>query len=86
MTVEADPSVPNTYAITTDGSLGMDTLIDQVVALEGVTGLKITDGTDTAEYMPIGGDLATFKSQVAAMLPTLNEDPEVTLTMTVTVG
>ena len=86
VTVEADPSVPNTYAITTDGSLGMDTLIDQVVALEGVTGLKITDGTNTAEYMPIGGDLATFKSQVAAMLPTLNEDPEVTLTMTVTVG
>lgn len=86
VTVEADPSVPNTYTITTDGSLGMDSLIDQVVALEGVTGLKITDGTDTAEYMPIGGDLATFKSQVAAMLPTLNEDPEVTLTMTVTVG
>ena len=86
VTVEADPSVPNTYSITTNGSMAVDSLIDQIVALEGVTGLKITDGTDTAEYMPIGGDLATFKSQVAAMLPTLNEDPEVTLTMTVTVG
>lgn len=86
VTVEPVPDTPNTYTITTDGSLGMDSLIDQVVALEGVTGLKITDGTDTAEYMPIGGDLATFKSQVAAMLPTLNEDSEVTLTMTVTVG
>ena len=86
VTVEADPSVPNTYSITTNGSMAVDSLIDQIVALEGVTGLKITDGRDTAEYMPIGGDLATFKSQVAAMLPTLNEDPEVTLTMTVTVG
>ena len=86
VTVEADPSVPNTYSITTNGSMAVDSLIDQIVALEGVTGLKITDGSDTAEYMPIGGDLATFKSQVAAMLPTLNEDPEVTLTMTVTVG
>lgn len=64
----------------------MDSLIDQVVALDGVTGISITDGDTTASYAPVGGDLATFKSQVNAMLPTLNEDEAVTLTMTVTVG
>ena len=86
VTVEADPSVPNTYNITTNGSMAMDNLIDQIIGLEGVTSLKISDGSTTAEYMPIGGDLTSFKSQVASMLPTLNEDPEVTLIMTVTVG
>ena len=86
VTVEPVEGSPNTYNITTNGSLSMDSLIDQVVALDGVTGISITDGDTTASYAPVGGDLATFKSQVNAMLPTLNEDEAVTLTMTVTVG
>ena len=64
----------------------MDSLIDQVTGLENVTGVTVSDGTDTASYAPIGGDLAAFKSQVNAMLPTLNEDEMVTLTITVSVG
>ena len=86
VTVEPVEGSPNTYNITTNGSLSMDSLIDQVVALDGVTGISITDGDTTASYAPVGGDLATFKTQVNAMLPTLNEDEAVTLTMTVTVG
>ena len=86
VTVEPVPDTPNTYTITTNGALTMDSLVDQVVGLEGVTGVSVTDGTDTASYAAIGGDLVAFKSQVNAMLPTLNEDEEVTLTMTVTVG
>lgn len=86
VTVEPVPDTPNTYTITTNGALTMDSLIDQVTGLENVTGVTVSDGTDTASYAPIGGDLAAFKSQVNAMLPTLNEDEMVTLTMTVSVG
>ena len=85
VTVEAEPDVDNTYTIITDGSLDAGTMIDQIVAIEEVDGITISDGDTTATYVA-GGDLAAFKSQVNAMLPTLNEDAEVILTMTVDVA
>ena len=85
VSVEADPDVSNTYTIITDGSLNAGTMIDQIVSIEDVGGITISDGETSASYTA-GGDLATFKSQVNAMLPTLNEDAEVVLTMTVDVA
>lgn len=86
VTVEADPETPNTYSITTNSEVGMDSLIDQIVALEGVTSITISDGDASATYNVADGDPTSFKAEVDAMMPTTNEQGEVILTMTVTVG
>ena len=85
VTVEADPDTPNTYTIITDGSLDTNTLIDQIAGIDQVTSITISDGDETATYTA-GGDISAFKEQVNGMLPTMNEDEEVILTMSVTVG
>lgn len=86
VTVETDPDTPNTYNITTNGAMAIDGLIDQVVAIENVTSVTITDGQETATYNLADGDLAAFKAAVDAMMPTTIEQGEVTLTMTVAVA
>lgn len=85
VTVEAVPDTPNTYTVTTNGSLAMDSLIDQVAGINNVTSITVSDGSTTATYNA-GEDMSAFKTSVNAMLPTLNEQEEVTLTMTVNVG
>ena len=85
VTITPDPEQENVYSIVTnDASLATTNLFDQMAALEGMSTIVVTDGVSTATYTA-GGDLETFKAEVDAMLPTKVDDPEVVLTMTVTV-
>lgn len=69
-------SVPN--AITTTG------IIDDILALTGVSGLEASDGITTVSYAT-GGDLAAFKAAIDDMCPTANVDDEATITLKVIV-
>lgn len=71
----------NVYEVTTDTSVNLS-FIDQIVAIPGFNNMQVSNGTDTLTYTN-DGILETFKSQVAAWMPTTNESPEVTLTFTV---
>lgn len=71
----------NVYEVTTDTSVNLS-FIDQIVAISGFNNMQVSNGTDTLTYTN-DGILETFKSQVAAWMPTTNESPEVTLTITV---
>lgn len=71
----------NVYEVTTDTSVNLS-FIDQIVAIPGFNNMQVSNGTDTLTYTN-DGILETFKSQVAAWMPTTNESPEVTLTITV---
>lgn len=71
----------NVYEVTTDTSVSLS-FIDQIVAIPGFNNMQVSNGTDTLTYTN-DGILETFKSQVAAWMPTTNESPEVTLTITV---
>ena len=84
VTITPDPEQENVYSIVTnDASLSTTNLFDQMAVLEGLATITVTDGEATATYTA-GGDLETFKTEVDAMLPTKVDDPEVVLTMTVT--
>lgn len=81
--VEKDPLAENTYSITTSGeSVSESGLFDQVAALEGLKTITVSDGNTEVSYTT-GGDLDAFKASVDALCPQSNDDPEVTLTMTV---
>lgn len=71
----------NVYEVTTDTSVSLS-FIDQIVAIPGFNNMQVSNGTDTLTYTN-DGILENFKSQVAAWMPTTNESPEVTLTITV---
>lgn len=71
----------NVYEVTTDTSVSLS-FIDQIVSIPGFNNMQVSNGTDTLTYTN-DGILETFKSQVAAWMPTTNESPEVTLTITV---
>ena len=71
----------NVYKVTTDTSVNLS-FIDQIVAISGFNNMQVSNGTDTLTYTN-DGILENFKSQVAAWMPTTNESPEVTLTITV---
>lgn len=71
----------NVYEVTTDTSVNLS-FIDQIVAIPGFNNMQVSNGTDILTYTN-DGILETFKSQVAAWMPTTNESPEVTLTITV---
>lgn len=81
--VEKDPLIENTYSITTSGeSVSESGLFDQVAALEGLKSIVVSDGNTEVTYSA-GGDLDAFKASVDDLCPKTNDDPEVTLTMTV---
>ena len=71
----------NVYEMTTDKTVDLS-FMDQIVAIAGFNNMQVSNGTDTLTYTG-DGILEEFKSQVAAWLPTTNESPEVTLTITV---
>lgn len=81
--ITPDPEVDNQFSIvTSDGSLSNSGLFESLAAVDGVTSIQVTNGSATATFTA-GGDMAAFKAEVDAMLPTKVDDPEVTLTMTV---
>ena len=86
VTVEADPDTNNSYTITTStGSIANSGVFEDILSVEGVTGITVTNGSATATYTA-GGDLATFKTTVDAMVPKSNDAAPVTLTMTIDVA
>ena len=86
VTVEADPDTNNSYTITTStGSIANSGIFEDILSVEGVTGITVTNGSATATYTT-GGDLATFKTTVDAMVPKSNDAAPATLTMTIDVA
>ena len=84
--VEADPDINNTYTLTTSNGLLSNTgIFDDIAGVEGVAGITVTDGGSQTATYTAGGDLATFKSAVDAMLPKSNDAAPVVLTMTIDV-
>lgn len=82
--ITPDPDTENQFSIvTTDGSLSNSGLFESLAAVEGVTSITVSKGDENAIYNVSDGDMSTFKAAVDAMLPAKVDDPEVTLTMTI---
>ena len=82
--ITPDPDTENQFSIvTTDGSLSNSGLFESLAAVDGVTTITVSKGDENAVYNVSDGDMSTFKAAVDAMLPTKVDDPEVTLTMTI---
>ena len=77
----------NVYSIvTSNGSLENLAFLDEIAAIPGFTAMTISDGVAAPVTFETGGNMETFKTQVQALLPDSNEDPQVTLTLTVSVA
>lgn len=86
MTVEADPETNNTYTIiTSTGAISDSGMFDEIANVENLASIVVSDGEQTATYTA-GGDLATFKTEVDAMVPKTIDEDEAILTMTVNVN
>lgn len=78
----ANEESDNVFAFTTtDGTISLD-FLDQIAAINGFSDMKVSDG-DTEYTFTNDGVMDTFKEQIQTLLPTSNEDPQVTLTLTV---
>ena len=78
----ANEESDNVFAFTTtDGTISLY-FLDQIAAINGFSDMKISDG-QTEYTFTNDGVMDTFKEQIQTMLPTSNEDPQVTLTLTV---
>ena len=77
----------NVYSIvTSNGSLENLAFLDEIAAIPGFTAMTVSDGVAAPVTFEAGGNMETFKTQVQALLPDSNEDPQVTLTLTVSVA
>lgn len=78
----ANEESDNVFAFTTtDGTISLD-FLDQIAAINGFSDMKVSDG-QTEYTFTNDGVMATFKEQIQTLLPASNEDPQVTLTLTV---
>lgn len=78
----ANEESDNVFAFTTtDGTISLD-FLDQIAAINGFSDMKVSDG-QTEYTFTNDGVMDTFKEQIQTLLPTSNEDPQVTLTLTV---
>ena len=77
----------NVYSIvTSNSSLENLAFLDEIAAIPGFTAMTVSDGVAAPVTFEAGGNMETFKTQVQALLPDSNEDPQVTLTLTVSVA
>ena len=60
-------------------------MFDEIANVENLASIVVSDGEQTATYTA-GGDLATFKTEVDAMVPKTIDEDEAILTMTVNVN
>lgn len=80
----AEETAENTYSIvTTNGSLSDLSFFDEIAVLPGFSSMTVSDGTNEPVTYTGDGIMETFKTQVDALLPKSNDDPAVSLTLTV---
>ena len=71
----------NVYSISADSTLDLS-FIDEIVAIEGYTGMTVANGALNANHTA-GEPVDTLKSTIQGWLPDANSDPSITLTITV---
>lgn len=77
----AEETSDNVFEFTTDSQIDLS-FLDEIAAVDGFTSMQVTDGQTTYTFTG-DGLIDEFKTQVQSMLPASNEDPQVTLTLTI---
>ena len=77
----AEETSDNVFEFTTDSQIDLS-FLDEIAAVDGFTSMQVTDGVTTYTFTG-DGLIEEFKTQVQSLLPSSNEDPQVTLTLTI---